>query len=405
MKAHYYLLLILTLCLACSNKNKQEKTSEKLTLDDLPVIARSVECQGNILTEVDISAVKDTFNIPLNVLLSSFQIIRLENSDEALTAAGQDTRIAISDHYLLINSFKAGACKLYNRNGKYITQISSIGQGPDEYTLGIYDMYLDETNNRIYLLPFRANKILVFDLEGHPQKHIPLAYTTHKGRFLINPDNKTVTILCLPFQDTPTALIWTQDLEGNSLKEYPTSSPFLIIPSTYDNEIKESLNTPGTIDFYLHNCIASQDTLYHYDKGSNLLRPVLTTKTNEPICHYFVELPNYFLVTWYTQTSWNNAFPNFPRILIDKNSLKGCFVNLKWNMLGNIDGPSKYYFDRGYFSAIMEPYELKEQLDQALAKKDQLTSSMVQKIKELNNQITEDDNCITFIGKLRTNTQ
>ena len=74
-------------------------------------------------------------------------------------------------------------------------------------------------------------------------------------------------------------------------------------------------------------------------------------------------------------------------------------------MLGNIDGPSKYYFDRGYFSAIMEPYELKEQLDQALAKKDQLTSSMVQKIKELNNQITEDDNCITFIGKLRTNTQ
>lgn len=321
MKAHYYLLLILTLCLACSNKNNQEKTSGKLTLDDLPVIAQSVESQGNTLTEVDISAVKDTFNISLSVLLSSFQIIRLENSDEALTAAGQDTHIAISDHYLLINSFKAGACKLYNRNGKYITQISSIGQGPDEYTLGIYDMYLDETNNRIYLLPFRANKILVFDLEGHPQKHIPLAYTTHKGRFLINPDNKTVTILCLPFQDTPTALIWTQDLEGNSLKEYPTSSPFLIIPSTYDNEIKESLNTPGTIDFYLHNCIASQDTLYHYDKGSNLLRPVLTTKTNEPICHYFVELPNYFLVTWYTQTSWNNAFPNFPRILIDKNSL------------------------------------------------------------------------------------
>ena len=141
MKAHYYLLLILTLCLACSNKNNQEKTSGKLTLDDLPVIAQSVESQGNTLTEVDISAVKDTFNIPLSVLLSSFQIIRLENSDEALTAAGQDTRIAISDHYLLINSFKAGACKLYNRNGKYITQISSIGQGPDEYTLGIYDMY------------------------------------------------------------------------------------------------------------------------------------------------------------------------------------------------------------------------------------------------------------------------
>ena len=115
--------------------------------------------------------------------------------------------------------------------------------------------------------------------------------------------------MCIPFQGTPTALIWTQDFEGNIIQEYPVSDQFMLIPSTYDYEVRESLNTNAS-DFYLHNCIASQDTLYHYDIDSNTLHPVFTMHTgHEPICHYFTELPNHFLVTWYTQTSWNNELP------------------------------------------------------------------------------------------------
>ena len=107
---------------------------------------------------LDFSSVKDTFNLPLSSLLSSFQVIRLENSEDALTAAGQDTHIAVSDHYILVKSFRAGSsCKLYNRNGDFIRKISSQGQGPDEYNLSIYDQYLDENNNnKIYLMEIRC---------------------------------------------------------------------------------------------------------------------------------------------------------------------------------------------------------------------------------------------------------
>ena len=49
-------------------------------------------------------------------------------------------------------------------------------------------------------MEIRASKILVFDLDGQPQKHIPLAYITHKGRFVINDEKKTVTVMCIPFQ-------------------------------------------------------------------------------------------------------------------------------------------------------------------------------------------------------------
>lgn len=402
MKTYLLLFCILFgVFLGCGNKEKQ--ASGKLTLEDCPVIAQSVDIKGDVLIDLDFSSIKDTFNVPLSSLLSSFQMIRLENTEEALTAAGQDTHVAVSDHYILVKSFRAeSSCKLYNRKGEYLAKISLQGQGPDEYFIAIYDHYLDENNNRIYMMGFRASKILVFDLKGHPQKHIPLAYLTHKGRFIINAEEKTVTVMCLPFQGSPTALIWTQDFEGNIIREYPVSDQFMILPSTYDNEIRESLNT-NAIDFCLRNFMPSQDTLYHYNMDSNTLHPVFTMHTNhEPISHEFIELPNHFLVTWYTQSAWDKEFPRFPKILVDKQTLKGCFAKLKWNMLGNIEGPSHLSFNRGYFTAVMEPYELKEQLEKALASPEKLSPAMLKKMKDLNNSITEDDNCIVFIGKLKT---
>lgn len=398
--AYYLSIFLFAIFFSCENQEK--KASGKLTLDNCPVIARSIDQHGDVLIDLDFSSVKDTFNMPLSSLLSSFQIIRLENTEEALTAAGQGTDVSVSDHYILVNSFKAGASsKLYDRDGNYIRQISSQGQGPDEYAMFTYDHYLDEENNRIYIMEVRTSKILVFDFEGQPQKHIPLAYITHKGRFVINFEKKTLTMMCIPFRGTPTALIWTQDFEGNIIQEYPVSDQFMILPSSYDNEMRESLNT-NAIAFYLHNFSPSQDTLYHYYIESNTLHPVFTMHTShEPICHYYTELPNHFLVTWYTQLTWNNVLPRFPNILVDKQSLKGCFVNLKWDMLGNIDGPTNPSFNRGYFTAIMEPYELKEQLEKALASP-HLSTSMRKKVKDLNNSITEDDNCIVFLGKLKT---
>ena len=93
-------ITLLTIIFSCGNKEKN--VSKKLTLDNCPVIAQVINLQGDPVTNLDFSSVKDTFNLPLSSLLSSFQVIRLENSEDALTAAGQDTHIAVSDHYILV---------------------------------------------------------------------------------------------------------------------------------------------------------------------------------------------------------------------------------------------------------------------------------------------------------------
>lgn len=396
MKTQSVIFYLLAFALFCSCNEKREKKG--LTFNDCPQVAERVSPNGNTLVVCDLAQVKDTFDIPLSALLSSFEVIRLENTDEALTAV--DGRVYISDNYLGICSFKTHAYKLYDKKGKYLTTLSSPGQGPDEYFISIYDSYIDERNRKVYLLPFRASKILVFDFDGNALKHIPLPYITHKGRFIVHPEKETLTMLALPFIETP-VVVWEQDFNGNVIQEIPIADQFIIEPSTYDNEIWESLNTTN-MDYYLHNCIAAQDTLYHYNMNNNCVQPIFTMRTSgDLICHHYTELPNHYMVLWYTQTSWNGEIPRFPRILIDKETLRGCFANLKFDKLGNIDGPSALSFSRGYFSAIMDSYVLKEQLEKALSKPEKLSSEMQQKIKELHNSLTEDDNNIVFIGKLK----
>lgn len=98
---YYVSITLLTIVSSCGNK--ETNVSRKLTLDNCPVIAQVINLQGDPVTNLDFSSVKDTFNLSLSSLLSSFQVIRLENSEDALTAAGQDTHIAVSDHYILWN--------------------------------------------------------------------------------------------------------------------------------------------------------------------------------------------------------------------------------------------------------------------------------------------------------------
>lgn len=94
--------------------------------------------------------------------------------------------------------------------------------------------------------------------------------------------------------------------------------------------------------------------------------------------------------------------PRFPKIIIEKESLKGLYVDFRFDMLGYIPGPNWISFSRGYFTAIMDPDDLKEQLEKALLKSDRLDPDVVKRMKDLNENIGEDDNNIVFIGKLKT---
>ena len=88
--------------------------------------------------------------------------------------------------------------KLFDRTVKFITNIGSYGQGPNEYQ-NTYAEQLDEANNRIYILPWQSSKILVFDLKGNALDPIPLCLRVPKGKFRVNTAKSEVTVKVLPF--------------------------------------------------------------------------------------------------------------------------------------------------------------------------------------------------------------
>lgn len=371
--------------------NGGKKESPELTLDDCPVIASKT--RG--LTTLDFSLVKDTFNIPISRLLSDFEFVQLEDKEEALIS--HPSAFAISDNYIGLSSYPDGY-KLFNKKGEFLTTVSSKGGGPDEYWVGVYDSYIDEKNNRIYLLSYRASKLLVFDLEGNPQEHIPFPFHVHKGRFKINVDKKELTMTALPFLDTP-SVVWKQDFKGNILQQID-SGPFIVDPGDYSNEINESFNTENT-DFSVFLWGTIQDSLYHYNEKENNLSPVFTVKWKSDIIqHIYGELPGFYFCRLIYSPASPDYTPKYPMIIVDKNTLRGCYANFKFDVLGDIDGASWITFIRGYCIVNMFPHELKEQATQALAQPEKLTPEMGEKLKRLSN-ITENDNNVLLIGKLK----
>lgn len=343
--------------------------------------------------------------MPITSILSSFEVVCLENSDEALTNEGN---VTVSENYIGIYSSGGGGYKLYNKMGEFICTVSSAGQGPDEYNMAIYEHCIDEANNRIYLLPYRANKVLVFDLAGNAREHIPLPFTVHKGRIRVDYSKQELLVMAMPFIDTP-HVIWKQDFQGNVIQKIDAGH-FVIDPMDYSNDVYSSRNT-DKLDFYLFYWELRNDSLFHYDEVKNRLDPVFSMKFSDEILHHsYLELPEYYVVFFPTPVITisssagisisNDDPPRPPKILIDKKTLRGCFVQWKWNPLGNIDGPKWTQFQNGYFVANMFPHELKEQLQKALARPETLTEMVRERIQKLNDSITEDDNNIIIYGKL-----
>jgi len=389
MKTNCLFLLLFLSLVSCDTKQAVDGNNP---WDKFSVVARKVLTpQGDSVIVCDFSLLKEAADIQLSALFSDFDVVCLSNESNALITEGG---LTVSENYFGIYSSRGGEYKLFDRKGNFITNISSRGQGANEFATSIYDSYIDEAAGRIYLLPMISNKILVFDLEGNAQGQIPLPYRAPKGKMAIDSQKKEVLMMALPFSDTP-SVIWRQDFDGNIIREL-SAAPYVIEHTDYSNEINSGLNT-SNLDFTLFHWTPTADTLYNYDESANRLRPVFTVKfPNDILQHEYIELPDFYLIRMIDGKS-----ENYQMAIVDKNSLKGGFVRLKLDMLGNIEGASWIDFARGYYVMNNYTYLLKEQIEAALASGNALDEEVRERLDIINDNITEDSNNVILIGKLK----
>lgn len=398
MKILKTILAALVLAITASSCHKDgEQADATSPLKDSPVVAQQViTLNGDTIIVCDLSLLKDTIDLPLSTFVSDFELVDLGEDEEALikeTSGGGS--IAVSPNYIGI--YSGTGYKLFDKTGKYITSLSAQGQGPNEYAFSIYDSYIDEKNDRAYLLLMNGNKILVYDLKGNAQPYIPLAHETTKGKFYVDDQKKLLYVANMPFSDTASTF-WIQDFEGKLIKEI-IAGHLKIVPPDFSNDINVSMNTEE-IDYSVFHWKNTVDTLYHYNEADNRLAPSFTVNFKDnPILHDYIELPDYYLIRLIEiESDYRYIYG-----LIDKKTLKGNYIKLKLDMLGNIDAPAWAIFERGLYTANIYAYYLQGQCDR-LSDLSSLPSGIAKYIQDLQQNDCEDLNNIILIGRLKKNT-
>ena len=395
-------LLIATIATSCGTGSKDLAENTNDPLANSPIVGQYVQVGTDKVMACDQKLLADTVRIPLSFFTEEMELVKLDNRDEALV--GQ-TGVTVSDNYILVYGSRQNPFKLFDRKGKFLTNIGAIGQGPGEYQM-VYDAKLDEANNRIYILPWNASQLLVYDLQGNVLDPIPLCLRCPKAKFNVDLSGGKVSVVLLPFKGYP-AVAWTQDLEGKRIDFIEPGH--LEAPQAFSNEVTAGFNIPGVFDVNILCIMPTRvDSLYRYASDKNRLIPTFTlnfANTDKIPWHGYGEYPHHFVGNFseppveVSPGSWTNG-QTF-HYIVDKETGKGSFFTLYNDYFGNleIDYPS-YAFFNGYYTRNIEPGNLMTDIENALKNQD-ITAEMRKKLTDLQASIDENDNNYVMIAQLK----
>ncbi len=395
-------LLIATIATSCGTGSKDLAENTNDPLANSPIVGQYVQVGTDKVMACDQKLLADTVRIPLSFFTEEMELVKLDNRDEALV--GQ-TGVTVSDNYILVYGSRQNPFKLFDRKGKFLTNIGAIGQGPGEYQM-VYDAKLDEANNRIYILPWNASQLLVYDLQGNVLDPIPLCLRCPKAKFNVDLSEGKVSIVLLPFKGYP-AVAWTQDLEGKRIDFIEPGH--LEAPQDFSNEVTAGFNIPGVFDVNILCIMPTRvDSLYRYASDKNRLIPAFTlnfANTDKIPWHGYGEYPHHFVGNFseppveVSPGSWTNG-QTF-HYIVDKETGKGSFFTLYNDYFGNLEigYPSSAFFN-GYYTRNIEPGNLMTDIENALKNQD-ITAEMRKKLTDLQASIDENDNNYVMIAQLK----
>lgn len=355
-----------------------------------------IEQNGHELYVCDYFKVKDTpVTLKLSDMVEPLEIIKLENDTNAMIGY---SNVYLSENYMLLRPDWKSPVKLFDRQGKYLNDIGTIGRGPGEYTT-VYDMQIDEKRGMVYFLPWTNNVLYCYDLKGDFKSAVPLAGRLPKGKFKVQ-DN-LLTVVALPFDRGVKWAAFCQDFDTGRLLDSVAAGPYAV-NSDYSNELNGDWDNNS---FYFFVWKGKQDSLYHYEPGKNSLTPCFTVDyggIEEIPIHDYRETGDYF---WFTTSTivqtGKNTYTNKTEksILVDKkNRTATSSYNVENDYLGIYT--SLWSFSNGYYAENISPVKLKEKLEKASKRKD-LTPEVEQRIDDLLADIDEEGNNYVIIGKMK----
>lgn len=127
------------------------------------IVMQGCNAPDNTEQESDLPRIQALINESVNIsdFAESIRVIRLSN--DSIVRDIEKLLIDNDGNFFMIDS-KGTSLQKYDRNGKFVSQISRRGKGPGEY-LEIYDFDID--NDRIIVYDSNRDDLMYFDMEGN----------------------------------------------------------------------------------------------------------------------------------------------------------------------------------------------------------------------------------------------
>lgn len=381
---------------ACSGT---DSTRYDNILTTLPVVAEKVAVGNDSMIVAELPSTAEPVIIPASAIMDGLEIVKLDNADDALVGLGN---VWVTDSRIV--TYDGSVVKMFDRSGKYIGTVGSRGQGPGEYTIAPYDIYVDDNTGNVYLAQYNTDKIMCYGPDGKYQGDIPLYQNTPKSRINVDAEKRTVTVAAMQFEDMTDALsVWTQDFDGNLISG--KRNPSLSVPRDFSNEIYAS---PGidadnyNVSFFRLPPVA--DSLYNVVNGE--IHPAFTVRFDgDTPMHSAKSIGQLYAVITFGKpvevAPSSYMIPATTPFVVDKNTLRGGYAFLMLDGLGSIVLESEWlpYNDTPYFSKMMEPGTLTELIETAPQQHELATPEGMAEMNRLKESIDPDDNNYVIIGK------
>jgi hypothetical protein len=142
---HYALIAVCIVLSACQSKNGSRGGDE------------------SGMVTIDVS--RDNKITP-EALIDIFELVPLETSDDVLI--GQVNKLIVTDDRIIVADTQGGKepARLFDRSGKYISNIGNIGRSPEEYLIVSHITVLPD-GKTIAIYDEMGNKVLFYDTDGH----------------------------------------------------------------------------------------------------------------------------------------------------------------------------------------------------------------------------------------------
>lgn len=360
-----------------------------------PLNVKVIESDSSKLLVVDEADVTETRDLKLSEVADDFRIVRFDNRDEAFFKPGLPV---FSDNYIAAGN---DPVKLFTREGKYISDVGSIGNGPGEYNIGVYDVLIDEEADRIYVMDFNRS-INSYDLKGNFIAKIPFPAGINKGKLFKHPDG-TMSVVHLCFKEDSYPFVAAN---FNPAMNPGDTIRYVFAPQLSCNMVNAEGYTDGfNNEVWSYRCDGENafhttfnDTLYSYNYRTDAVdaKFVLDMKPERKDGGFFVYQPTPAYIFANIVGGSNRG-----TILVDKQNMQAFRLGKRVNdYFFDLDNMG-WNFRDGYIFDIYEPLELIDRLQEAIDE-EKVSDEHLAPLREFMGSLKENDNNIMLVTRLRS---